>query len=454
MAMDGTSVVTTSRSISAGEENIYHKSLPNIAALNSAAFQAQYVGRDIGAGLITGVMAIPLSVGIAIMSDYPIKVGLATVAFACLIGWINAWIKPGNFIGCPGIAAGLAPVLAMGVASFGMENMAFVIFLTAVMQAVIWKFNWQRYILLAVPAYLVEGLLAGIGLKIALKFFAFTYEIPADLVTAEAFFNAPRVQVVLISMAGLILFVALFRKFKYQQPAVPYFVIIATGVLVAQFVNVPMLHVEDVSLSLALPIPHFDSTLTWLYVIGFAAMLAVIDVIEQVMSNAAIQKIDPLKRECNSNNSLFAIWIANIGASFFGGMTNLDGLAKSTTNRLAGAYTKFSVLIIGCVVTFFVINPQYLELLPKFAVAIVMIFTGWKMIAGLMHVTHHGPYAMILAILTGALVYKVGIFEGLLLAMALHAAIHYLLYTQVEKQPTKVIVNNYFANLKKLSTAP
>jgi len=223
---------------------------------------------------------------------------------------------------------------------------------------------------------------------------------------------------------------------------------------VAQFVNVPMLHVEDVSLSLALPISHFDSALTWLYVIGFAAMLAIIDVIEQVMSNAAIQKIDPLKRECNSNNSLFAIWIANIGASFFGGMTNLDGLAKSTTNRLAGAYTKFSVLIIGCVVTFFVINPQYLELLPKFAVAIVMMFTGWKMIAGLMHVTHHGPYAMVLAILTGALVYKIGIFEGLLLAIVIHAAIHYLLCAQVDKQPTKVIVNNYLANLKKLSTAP
>src|SRR5512134_693587 len=128
--------------------------------------------------------------------------------------------------------------------------------------------------------------------------------------------------------------------------------------------------------------------------VGFAVMLALIDVIEQVMSNAAIEKIDPLKRKCNSNNSLFAIWIANMGSSFFGGMTNLDGLAKSTTNRLAGAYTKFSVLIIGCVVTFFVVNPQYLELLPKFAVAIVMMFTGWKMIAGLMHVTHHGPYAM------------------------------------------------------------
>lgn len=213
-----------------------------------------------------------------------------------------------------------------------------------------------------------------------------------------------------------------------------------------------MLYVEDVSLSVVLPVPHFDSAVTWVYVVGFAAMLAVIDVIEQVMSNAAIQKIDPLKRECNSNNSLLAIWIANIGSSLFGGMTNLDGLAKSTTNRLAGAYTKLSVLMVGLVVTFFVLNPQYLELLPKFAVAIVMMFTGWKMIAGLMHVTHHGPYAMVLAILTGILVCKIGIFEGLLVAMAIHGTVHYLVYTQVDKQPAKVVVSNYFLNLKKITT--
>jgi MFS superfamily sulfate permease-like transporter len=450
--MDGMPIVSASRSMSADQHPAYDGCLPKMAAMESAAFQAQYVGRDIAAGLITGVMAIPLSVGIAMMSDYPIKVGLATVAFACLIGWINAWIRPGNFIGCPGIAAGLAPVLAMGVSTFGMSNMAFVIFLTAVMQAIIWKFNWQRYILLAVPTYLVEGLLAGIGLKIAMKFLGFTYEIPAELAAADTFFNGARVQMALISLAGLGLFVYLFTKFRYVQPAVPYFVIIAAGVILAQFVHVPMLHVEDVPLSLALPIPQFDSALTWIYVFGFAAMLAVIDVIEQVMSNAAIQKIDPLKRECNSNNSLLAIWIANLGSSFFGGMTNLDGLAKSTTNRLAGAYTKFSVLIIGCVVTFFVINPQYLEFLPKFAVAIVMMFTGWKMIAGLMHVTHHGPYALILAFLTGALVYKVGIFEGLLAAMAVHGAVHYLVDAQVNKRPAKAIFGDYVASLRRISS--
>ena len=139
----------------------------------SAAFLKEYVGRDLSAGVITATMAIPLSIGIALMSDYPIQVGLATVAFASFIAFIFAMFRPGNYIGAPGIAAGLAPILAIGVATFGMENMAFIIFMTAFFQALIWTFNWQRYLLMAVPGYLVEGLLAGIGLKIALKFLPF-----------------------------------------------------------------------------------------------------------------------------------------------------------------------------------------------------------------------------------------------------------------------------------------
>lgn len=414
----------------------------------SAAFQSKYFARDLQAGIITGVMAVALTIGIAIMSDYPIKVGLATVAFASFIGWINAWFRPGNYIGSPGVAAGLAPVLAMGVASFGMENMAFIVFLTACMQALIWKFNWQKYILQAVPNYLVEGLLAGVGLKIALKFLEFAYEIPVEQVTEGVFLNAARIQMIMISFAGFALFLFLFSKFQAKQPAVPYFVIIIAGIIVAQFVRVPMLQIESVDIKLALPLPNFDGALIWLYAIGFAMMLAVIDVIEQVMSNAAIEKIDPLQRHCNSNNSLLAIWISNMGASFFGGMTNLDGLAKSTTNRLAGAYTKFSVLIIGIVVTFFVIFSQYLEYLPKFALAAIMIFTGWKMIVGLRHVIHHGPYALMLALLCGVLVYKVGIFEGLLIALAVHGIVHFFVFHDVDQMSTKSIVRGYFEKFK------
>ncbi|MDH5479963.1 MAG: SulP family inorganic anion transporter [Nitrosomonas sp.] len=415
----------------------------------AAAFQAKYAGRDAAAGIITGTMAIPLSIGIAMMSDYPIKVGLATVVFASFVCWTMSWFRPGNYIGSPGIAAGLAPALALGVSAFGMENMAFCIFLTAAMQAVCWHFNWQKYLLVAVPVYLVEGLLAGIGLKIMLKFFEFTYELPAEAVE-EQFWNSARITMVAISAAGMAVFLVLFSKFKDIQPAVPYFVLIIGGVIIAQFIQVPMIEVEDVDLYLRLPIPEAGTTV-WMFVLMvlFCAMLATIDVIEQVMSNAAIEKLDPLKRKCNSNNSLLSIWMANMGASFFGGMTNLDGLAKSTTNRLAGAYTKFSIVFIGSVVGFFLFNSEYLEFLPKFALAAIMIFSGYKMIAGLVHVTHYGPYAMMLAIATGLLVFELGIFEGLIIALVVHAIIHYMVYTKHDNMPGKAVIKRYFENLKK-----
>ena len=415
---------------------------------SSAAFQTNYLLKDIQAGIITGVMAVPLSIGIALMSDYPIKVGLATVAFACFIGWLSSWFRPGNYVGAPGIAAGLAPVLAMGVATFGLDNMPFLIFLTAAMQAFIWALDLQKYILLMVPHYLVEGLLAGIGLKIALQFGTFTYEILPSLASEDNFWNMPRLNILLMSIAGFILFLFLYRKFKKTNPAIAYFALILLGIGVARFMNVPMVSVRDIEIGLGVPIPNFDSVWVWCNAFLFAFLLAAVDVIEQVMSNAAIEKIDPLERKCDSNNSLLAIWIANMGSSFFGGMTNLDGLAKSTTNTLAGAHTKFSVLIVGMVVSIFVIHSEYLELFPKFALAIIMIFTGWKMIAGLMRVAAVGKYEFLLSILCGCLVFQLGIFEGLLIAMAVHAIISFIIFSRIDKLTNREIFRKAIENLK------
>ncbi|MDP3091261.1 MAG: hypothetical protein Q8N04_11315 [Nitrospira sp.] len=87
--------------------------------------------------------------------------------------------------------------------------------------------------MVAVPVYLVERLLAGAGLKIALKFLTFTYELPEGMVSADTFWNGVRIQMGLISMAGYVGFVYLFLKFKNTQPAVPYFVLIIVGTVLA-----------------------------------------------------------------------------------------------------------------------------------------------------------------------------------------------------------------------------
>lgn len=401
-------------------------------------FSLETLKRDAPAGLVTGLMAIPLTVGICMMSEYPIQTGLATVVVACVISFAVYLFKPGNHVGVPGVAAGLAPVLALGIHHFGMENMPWLIFLTSTFQMLIWKYRLETYILKAVPHFLIEGLLAGVGIKIVAKFFPYTFETVA---TGGAFWTTERLVVMAASAGALGLFVYLHRRFKDTSPGVPYIVVIVAGIALSTRLPVPMLEVEPVPLRLAWPLPHFDTLSPQLLaeMVAYALMLASIDVIEQVMSNAAIEKIDPLGRKADSNNSLLVMWFANAVSSLFGGMTNLDGLAKSQTNRMAGAVTKMSILFVALVLGIVLAFPQLLSHLPEFSLAVLMIFTGWKMIAGLYHAAQHGKYAFGLALFCGILVFLLGIFEGLLIALAVHSFITYVVYRH-ENLPTLAIL--------------
>jgi MFS superfamily sulfate permease-like transporter len=409
--------------------------------MNLKDFTADTIRRDALAGTITGMIAVPLTIGICLMSEYPIQTGLITVIFACIVGFITFLFRPGNYVGTPGVAAGLAPVLALSIHKFGMENMPFLIFLTATSQAIAWRYNLQKYILKAIPSYLIEGLLAGIGLKIALKFLPYTYEV---LHHTDEWLDNERIKMIFISVASLLFFLYLFKKYKSTFPAIPYVAIILVSVVLGRYVALPMLHVEEVPLKIALPLPNFDSLPPFLMLelVGYALMLSLIDVIEQVTSNSAIEKLDPLGRPANTNNSLLAIWISNLGASFFGGMTNLDGLAKSATNALAGAVTKLSNLFTAAVILVFVLFPQLLVYLPEYSLAVLMMFTGWKMIAGLVHVAAHGKYALILALFCGILVFEIGIFEGLLIVLVIHGLISFVIYNH-EKMPLLKIIAKF-----------
>jgi hypothetical protein len=58
---------------------------------------------------------------------------------------------------------------------------------------------------------------------------------------------------------------------------------------------------------------------------------------------------------------------------------------------------------------------------------------------------------LILATLSGVLVYKVGIFEGLLIFMVVHGIIHYMVPTRKEKMRGKDVIRRYFEKHKEKS---
>ena len=402
----------------------------------------KYFKRDAMAGTVAGAMAVPLTIGICLMSDYPVMTGLYTVIFAGIVSFVTYLFKPGNFTGMPGVAAGLAPALAMGIETFGIDNMPAVIFMTSAFQAIVWKFGWEKYILRVVPHYLVEGLLAGVGLKIALKFVPFLYDIEHE---TSSWLNFEREVILILSTVSFILFVFLYKYYQKKNPAMPYFVIMLTSFILSFFMPLPIVSFEAIPFELSLPLPNFaglndqETLFMVLKMIGFAMMLGTIDVIEQVMSNVAIEKMDPYKRKANTNNSLLAIWLSNMGATFFGGMTNLDGLAKSTTNTVAGAVTKLSNLFTSLVLLLVVLFPSVLEHLPEYALGIIMVYSGWKMIANIAHVRTEGRYALIMAIICGLLVFELGIFEGLLLLLAAHAVIQFVFMRRIGKSDKEIL---------------
>jgi hypothetical protein len=69
-----------------------------------------------------------------------------------------------------------------------------------------------------------------------------------------------------------------------------------------------------------------------------------------------------------------------------------------------------------------------LNYLPEFSLAVLMIFTGWKMVAGLYHVAEFGHYEFGLALFCGILVFRLGIFEGLIISLVIHSFIQFVVY--------------------------
>ena len=83
--MDNIAIVNTPSSISANPNPAYGECLPKMAATESFAFQSQNAAWDISAGLMTAMVAIPLSLSIGIVLS--VKMGFVILACAYLIGW-------------------------------------------------------------------------------------------------------------------------------------------------------------------------------------------------------------------------------------------------------------------------------------------------------------------------------------------------------------------------------
>lgn len=119
---------------------------------------------DFPASLVVFLVAVPLSIGIAVASGAPVMAGL----IAAVIGGILAGALGGSALQVSGPAAGLTVVVAELVGRFGWGVTCLITVGAGVLQLVLGLSRIARHAL-AISPVVVHAMLAGIGVTIALQ---------------------------------------------------------------------------------------------------------------------------------------------------------------------------------------------------------------------------------------------------------------------------------------------
>lgn len=407
---------------------------------------------DLLSGVVVFLIALPLCLAIAQASQAPLFSGIvAGVIGGVVIGFLSK-----SPLSVSGPAAGLVAIVIGALQQLG----AFEIFLCAVVVAgffqLILGLLKAGSIASYFPTSVIEGMLAGIGITIIYKQIpdATGYGNPnaaAGMVDAEdgvAFSNITEALkhiepgAVILTLLGLGLLILWTTKpFRKVQliPAGLMVVIICTLVNTLFAIVAPDLYLSNSHL-VQLHIPDsaseffgqfispdfsgFTNPLVW----QTGLVIAVVASIETLLCIEATDKLDPLKRTTSGNKELLAQGVGNMASGFLGGLPITSVIVRSSANINAGAKTKIATITHGILLFVCVASiPAILNLIPKAALAAILIFTGYRLArpAIFKHMWHAGKKQFIPFVITVIAVFALDLLKGV--ALGLLISIFYIL---------------------------
>ena len=311
-----------------------------------------------------------------------------------------------------GPAAGLAPAIMAVMVSMGgagdaehlgagYPHLLCIIFMVGVLQLGIALLKWARFAAI-IPVSVVEGMLASIGFLIIAKqlpmLFGFTGKVHAHeffeyVKEAPDFARHLTPMPFAIGAACLtLLFVlgALSKKVKLLKIVPPQLIAVVFGIALGYFASLG--DVEGGRFLIKLPetpfhgvhAPDFASLLArhelWYAAIIGVITLTMIDGVESLATAMAIDRIDPFRRKSEPNRLLLAMAVCNIASSLVGGLTIIPGGVKSKVNVASGGRTLWANFTNAmCLIVYLMVGQEWINMIPKGALAAVLIFTGWKM---------------------------------------------------------------------------
>ena len=347
-------------------------------------YDGKQFAQDLVSGIIVAIIALPLSIALALASGVGPEEGLYT---AIVAGFIISFLG-GSRVQIAGPTAAFATIVAGIVATKGMEGLALATIFAGVLLVLMGIFKLGSLIKF-IPYTITTGFTAGIAITIAIgqikDFLGLTY--PAGTSTVETLekveaigknigtFNYQALVVGLICLAIQIVWPKINAKIPGSLIAV------IVGILMVKLLGLNVNTIGDLyEIKGALPslkVPAL-SLKTLREVAGDGFTIAILAAIESLLSCVVADSMIDSKHR--SNMELVAQGVGNIGSALFGGIPATGAIARTAANIKNGGRTPIAGMIHSvCLVLVLVILMPYAALIPMPTIAAILFMVAYNM---------------------------------------------------------------------------
>ncbi|MBX0290419.1 SulP family inorganic anion transporter [Hymenobacter sp. HSC-4F20] len=366
------------------------------------------LNKDLPAGLVVFLVALPLCLGISLASGAPLLAGIiAGIVGGVLVSWLS-----GSQLSVSGPAAGLTAIMLTAIKTLGsFEAVLAATVIAGGLQLVLGAVK-AGIIGLYFPTSVIRGMLAAIGLILLLKQIPHFVGADADyfedmnflqfdgrntftaIQAAMRGISAGSALVGLVSLSVLLFWDNVLSKQVRMLRLVPgalIVVVLSIGLNNILDVAAPVLRIRPehlVSLPNITAWSDFTGLFTspdWMafsrpatYTVAFT--IAIVASLETLLSVEAVDKLDPYKRVTPPNRELLAQGVGNIVSGLLGGLPMTAVIVRSSANINAGGQTRLSAFFHGLLLlTSLLFLESVLNQIPLSALAAVLLVVGYKL---------------------------------------------------------------------------
>lgn len=340
--------------------------------------------KDLVAGIIVAIIALPLSIALALASGVGPEEGLYT---AIVAGFLISFLG-GSTVQIAGPTAAFATIMAGIVAANGISGLAIATIMAGVLLVIMGFFKLGdliRYI----PNTITTGFTAGIAVTIAVgqikDFCGLSY--PAGTVAIEtmdklkaviANFGTVNWCAVGVGLCCLLIQIV-WPRFSKKIPA--SIIAVLFGILAVKLFKLPVNTIGDLyTVRSGLPVFHMPELSGSLLIkmLPNAVTIALLAAIESLLSCVvADQMVGSTHRP---NTELIAQGIGNIGSALFGGIPATGAIARTAANIKNGGRTPVAGMVHALtLVLILVIFMPYVAWIPMPTIAAILFIVAYNM---------------------------------------------------------------------------